>query len=322
MTARRGFVLLSVLWFLAGVTSLALAAMLMARGALSTASNRIALTRAEWRAEECMARTLAAMTTMGRAQREPWTGRVGGLGAVALRETVLNAPSVADCPGTVELEPFGAGVPLASVRESMFARMLRAHGIPAAAADSLTDAFLDWRDADDSARTFGAEHDWYIARGEPAPRNGPLASVDELRSIRGFADWMGEDGNSGLVLMMRADSGRVFLDAAPLAVLGALPGITPLAAAVLEQRRRSGAEPLPELLSIIGIIPEDSRAVLERAFTELADAVTVTAEGWVVRARSSGDQLDPRADRLLVEIEQRLVPDGRRLAVTQRRISP
>lgn len=308
MMARRGFVLLTVLWFLVGVTSLALAAMLLARGALSTASNRIALTRAEWRAEECLARTLAAMTATGRAERRA--------------DDVLNTPSVAECPGTVELEPFGAGVPLASVREPMLLRLLRAHGIPPAVADSLTDAFLDWRDADDSARTFGAEREWYLARGEPAPRNGALASVDELRSVRGFADWMGAEGRGGLAPMLRVDSGRVFLDGAPLAVLAALPGITPQAAAILEQRRRSGGSPLPELLSLVGIIPEDSRPVLERAFNELSDAVTVTPEGWVLRARSSGDQLDPRADRLQVEIEERLVPDGRRLAVVQRRISP
>lgn len=322
MIARRGFVLLTVLWFLAGVTSLALAAMLLARGALLTATNRIALTRAEWRAEDCIARALAAMTAMRRVEHEPLVGRAGPTDALGIREAVLSTPSVAECPGAVELEPFGAGVPLASVREPMFLRALRAHGIPAAVADSLTDAFMDWRDADDSARTFGAERAWYLARGEPAPRNGPLASVDELRFVRGFADWMGEEGRSGLAPMLRADSGRVFLDAAPLAVLAALPGITLQAAAVLEQRRRSGAASLPELLSIMGIIPEDSRSTLERAFTELADAVTVTPEGWVLRARSSGDQLDPRADRLQVEIEERLVPDGRRLAVVQRRISP
>lgn len=304
MSARRGFVLLTVLWFLAGVTSLALAAMLLARGALSTASNRIALVRAEWRAEECIARALAAVAAEGR-----------------VHAAVVGSSLVTDCPGAVELEPFGAGLPLSNVPGTVLARALGAHGIPPAVADSLTDAFLDWRDADDSARTFGAERSWYLARGESAPRNGPLASVDELRSVRGFAIWMGEDGGA-IASMLRADSGRVFLDAAPTAVLAALPGITPQAAAVLEQRRRSGGEPLPELLSLMGIIPEESRRSLEQAFTELGDILTVRPEGWVLRARSSGDPLDARADRLSVEIELRLVPDGRRLAITQRRVSP
>lgn len=304
MSARRGFVLLTVLWFLAGVTSLALAAMLLARGALSTASNRIALVRAEWRAEECIARALAAVAAEGR-----------------VHAAVVGSSLVTDCPGAVELEPFGAGLPLSNVPGSVLARALGAHGIPPAVADSLTDAFLDWRDADDSARTFGAERRWYLSREEPAPRNGPLASVDELRSVRGFAIWMSEDGG-GIASMLRADSGRVFLDAAPAAVLAALPGITPQAVAALEQRRRSGGEPLPELLSLMGIIPEESRRSLEQAFTELGDILTVRPEGWVLRARSSGDPLDARADRLSVEIELRLVPDGRRLAITQRRVSP
>ncbi|MEQ8837101.1 MAG: type II secretion system protein GspK [Lacipirellulaceae bacterium] len=51
----------------------------------------------------------------------------------------------------------------------------------------LADALLDWLDTDDIPREFGAEVDYY-QQLDPAvtPRNGPITSLDELLSIRGF----------------------------------------------------------------------------------------------------------------------------------------
>ena len=49
----------------------------------------------------------------------------------------------------------------------------------------LADAILDWIDADDEPREFGAEIDYYSSLDPPyKPRNGPLTSVDELLMVR------------------------------------------------------------------------------------------------------------------------------------------
>ncbi len=52
--------------------------------------------------------------------------------------------------------------------------------------DEIADSILDWIDADDEPRPFGAEADDYLASGlSYTPRNGPMASIDELLLVRG-----------------------------------------------------------------------------------------------------------------------------------------
>ncbi|ROR03136.1 type II secretion system protein GspK [Desulfosoma caldarium] len=60
-------------------------------------------------------------------------------------------------------------LPLADVRE----------------ADELTDALLDWQDADDMVRLQGAEAPWYLQRGLKPPTNRPFSSLCEIQKVRG-----------------------------------------------------------------------------------------------------------------------------------------
>lgn len=322
MRTRSGFALLSVLWFLTGVMSLAFASMLVARGALATMSNRVALTRAEWRAEDCLARARAAVSIATRGSTDQEPARISDRSANAFRREVLASRLIAECPGTVTVEPVGAGLDLNHAGDAMLRRTLIEFGVPTITTDSLVDALLDWRDEDDSARTLGAERDWYAGRGASGPRNGPLASIEELRQVRGFDDWMGRTPTSGVAGLFTTDSGRVLLDVAAPAVIRALPGLSPAAAAAIEHDRSSRDTRLPELLALASVIPEATRPEFERAFVELSDLVTTASEGWVLSARSSGVPEDPHARRLEVEIELRLVADGPRLAVVRRRVSP
>jgi Type II secretion system (T2SS), protein K len=322
MRTRSGFALLSVLWFLTGVMSLAFASMLVARGALATISNRVALTRAEWRAEDCLARARAAVSIVMRGPTDQGPARIDARSANAFRREVLASPLISECPGAVTIEPFGAGLDLNHVGDAMLRRTLIAFGVPAITSDSLVDALLDWRDEDDSARTLGAERDWYSGRGATGPRNGPLADIEELGQVRGFEEWMGRTPSSGVASLFTTDSGRVLLDVAAAAVIRALPGLSPAAAAAVERDRVSRETRLPELLALGSVIPEPTRPDFERAFAELNDLVTTASEGWVLSARSSGVPEDPHARRLEVEIELRLVADGSRLAVVRRRVSP
>ncbi len=50
----------------------------------------------------------------------------------------------------------------------------------------IVDAILDWLDPDEAPRQFGAEQDYYLGLDPPyAPRNGPIAGLDELLLVRG-----------------------------------------------------------------------------------------------------------------------------------------
>lgn len=322
MRARNGFVLLTVVWFLAGSVALATAAMLVAREHQSTTANRAALIRAEWRAEDCIARARAAMSETLRRPERAGEPSGGELSAIAFREAVLGSRIVQACPGDVDLEPFGMRTDVNTAPAAQIKRSLLAYGIPAALVDSMTDAALDWRDADDVPLPLGAERGWYETMGLRPPRNAPLADATELRFVRGFAEWMQSQDGMGVDALFGVDNVLVHLDAARPEVLRGLPGIGEATVDAIVNDRAHRSRRLRELLTIVGVAPQDARPEIERAFVELSGASTVSTAGWVLRARSSGVTGDPRAPKLVSEMEIRLVPDGTRFAVTRRRIAP
>ena len=110
--------------------------------------------------------------------------------------------------------------------------------ISPAAAGGVVDALLDWRDGDDLVRPQGAENEWYRQAGSPyVPRNAPLNRLDEFRRVRGVNDalWLA-------VAPYVTVDGDLLLDvnAAPEAVLAAVPGIGPADARSLISHRKQG----------------------------------------------------------------------------------
>jgi len=77
--------------------------------------------------------------------------------------------------------------------------------------EEIADCILDWIDDDDDVRDFGAEFDYYDGLGMPgAPRNGPIASLDELLKVKGIDSWLlyGEDANRNGLLDPNEDDGE------------------------------------------------------------------------------------------------------------------
>ena len=75
---------------------------------------------------------------------------------------------------------------------------------------SLTDALLDFVDADDIPRPEGAEQEYYNALPQPYRiANGPLSTVEQLLLVRGFtpAVVLGEDANRNFSLDPNEDDG-------------------------------------------------------------------------------------------------------------------
>jgi hypothetical protein len=76
------------------------------------------------------------------------------------------------------------------------------------------DAILDWLDADDAARTNGAESAYYLALTPSyAPRNGPIGGLDELLLVRGVTPELlyGVDVNrNGMVDVDETPRGEAF----------------------------------------------------------------------------------------------------------------
>jgi general secretion pathway protein K len=106
-----------------------------------------------------------------------------------------------------------------------------------AAAWGVVDALQDWRDADDLVRPQGAERDTYLRAGSPyLPPNAPLSRSDELPRIRGVTEALALA--VAPYITVNGDS-RIDVNAAPEAVLAAVPEIGPAGARILVSRRRN-----------------------------------------------------------------------------------
>ncbi|HUY32908.1 MAG TPA: hypothetical protein VMV69_09015 [Pirellulales bacterium] len=78
----------------------------------------------------------------------------------------------------------------------------------------IADAILDWLDADDDQRPYGAERSYYVGQSPAyAPKNGPFASVEELLLVRGVTPQLlfGADADrNGFIDAQEAADGMTF----------------------------------------------------------------------------------------------------------------
>lgn len=299
---REGFVLLAVLWVLAGGATLGLLLMLTSRDAQGTATNRIALTRARWMAEGCAHRARAAV--------EDATGEetISDSTWARLDRIIIDAPATEPC--RLSVIPVGVTADVNAVSEEQLRSLFAAAGVAASRADSVAAAVADWRDADDVAREGGAERPWYDGAGRGRPRNAPLASVAEIAAVRGI------EGLPEVAALLGVEPGRILLTRAPLAVLATLPGMSPSVLAVVEQRRTAGDSAL-DLPRLAASLPADARDGLLRHTSALTALATASPDAWLIAAEAS-DGSPPVTARL----ELRVVRSGRRLAVMRRRSDP
>lgn len=304
LSGREGFALLSILWILVGVASLALAANLAAREAVASARNRADLAAAAWRAEACLERARAAVAEALHAGRHDppgatvW-GRMDGL--------VHASPLLAGMECEVEMRAAGAALDVNAAGDETLRRLFVALGRSPASADSLAEALADWRDPDEAPRPLGAEAEWYRARGLHPPRNGLLADAREVRLVRGF------DALPGIDTLLSAEPGRVPLTHAPPAVVAALPGLGPEAAGRVAEMRLRGVQ-VTDLAAFTGALSPSARDLALRHFPELVGAAVVEPEAWILRGR--GAVGTPPAVSV---VEVRLVRAGDRAAIVRRR---
>ena len=249
---RRGIALLATLWLLAALSVVTAGALTLARVERGTAINRVALARGRWAAEGCL----------------------------ALVQARFAADSI---PRAIDSTDLGGGLWCRASIEDLGARL----GVNIANAAALTrvvgdsdraSALLDWIDPDDAPRANGAEAEWYRANGQEIPRNGPLASIEELRLIRGF--------DSATVarlspLLSTRGTHRLNVNAAPRRLLVTLPGLDPGAVGVIiEHRDRAG--PFRDLDGLLAILPASLRAPAMARFAELQGSISFTPERVLV----------------------------------------
>ena len=249
---RRGIALLATLWLLAALSVVVAGALTLARLERGTAINRVALARGRWAAEGCLALVQAQFA----------------------RDSIPHAVDSTDLGGGLwcraSIEDIGARLGVDIVNAEALTRVVRDSDRAA--------ALLDWIDPDDAPRANGAEADWYRANGQETPRNGPLASIEELHLIRGF--------DSTTVarlapLLSTRSAHRVNVNVAPRELLVTLPGLDPAAAEVIiEHRERAG--PFRDLDGLLATLPASLRAPAMARYAELQGSLSFTPERVLV----------------------------------------
>lgn len=282
---RRGFALLAVLWVVAILGIVVGSSMRLARVGAGASTNRVTLTRAGWAREACLEILLA---------------RYAAEASVRLLDTV----------------DLGRGTWCRAELEDAGSRLDLNHAVPEAlrtviGSDSLADALLDWRDADDDSRPHGAEAEWYLSVGRRPPRNGPLADVAELRLIRGFGDTV---VGALTPLLTTRGTARLNLNSAPAPLLATLPGVGPEAIDVVSGRRLTGQR-IQGIDQLAGLLSPPAREALLARYQELGPLAVVEPAGFTAVLEGGVEGAAPVARAVLM-----LVPAGSRLAVVRQEV--
>lgn len=126
-------------------------------------------------------------------------------------------------------------------QQAIFLRLLANLDIPAAQANALCDAIIDWIDPDEKPRPNGAETDWYSSHQQTIlPPQAPLLSVDELLAVRGFTPAL-LDRLRPNVSALPQNADGINVNIAPAVVLSAYIDGLPLAEASNLTRARDQA---------------------------------------------------------------------------------
>lgn len=135
------------------------------------------------------------------------------------------AGSFAGRPARVSIQDEAGRIDLNRAPGDILSRLLRAHGMQDEPAQALTDKVLDWREASIGKRLNGAKADDYHDAGlRYGPRDGPFASVEELKLVMGLPPGLFDRIRPALTV--HSQSSSVDPAVAPRAALAALPGMS------------------------------------------------------------------------------------------------
>jgi len=310
LTRPRGVALLMVIWVLMLLSVIVTEFCYTMRTRVNITRNLKDATQAYYVAVAGVNEAIAAVI-----QEQMSPGRNRGANAVDGNESVAwrmnrQMPAV----------PFGGGSYEVTIRNEsgridinragakLWKAVLGGFGLDAQERNVIVDSIMDWRDANDLHRPNGAEDDYYQSLEPPYNcKDGDFDTVDELLLVRGVTPELFYNGLEQLVSVLPDsktedhDFDRININAAPEAMLGRLPGMTPeLVEAVQDFRREADFRSRAHLVNILG---SSVYGKIARYITLDALAYyTISAVGRVEGSRSrQGVEvlivIDPEADK-------------------------
>jgi type II secretory pathway component PulK len=326
---RGGFVLIAVLWLLVALGAVGLHVGLEMRTERLAAANLLDETRAREaafagaeyarsrltaalldRADELRAqaaRSSQRQQQRNRTQSVQQLFRSAGAGEDPWRDPealVLTSMEFGDARFTLRLRDAQAALNLNAANEEMLVNFFsQGLEVDFAQAQRLAQAIVDWRDPDDLPLLNGGEREEYLRAGAPVlPTNRGFGELDELRHVLGMTPEIFEAAIPYLTLR---GSGRINVNAAPLPVLLAIPGMTPAAALEILRLRDAGTFPT-STNQLLQLIPSGAGRTLQAARQQLGnrilfrtDEVEIISDGHV-----EGSAVEARVRVIVVRSEQ------------------
>lgn len=299
---RSGFTMITVLWVMTVASVVGLAGALSGRTTVSAARNRVQAERALWAGLGCARQTQAEID---RLLSSTPTLDESALIWRSLDHRVLPRPESQAWPCEVRFEAAGAKIDVNVATQEMLGTLLRTLGESDTRVAEMTDALLDWRDADEEPLPTGAERPWYEGAKRPPPRNGPIADIRELALVRGFEDL------ERFARVFTTEPGRVSLAHAPATVLSAIPGITRETADMIAGLAEEG-NPVLDVSSVAGRVSSQSASELMSRYPEIARLTAGSPDAWILEVRARNGE-----PPTTVVLRWRLIRTGRRCSVVR-----
>lgn len=242
MKNRRGVALLAALWLVVAIAAVALQFSLEARE-----RRTIGILTSERGMQRGLALGALALTQarLDEALRVAPSGNNANVARLRASDPWLDVDSmysgtvmVDSIPVDIVARDLGEKLNINSVSENdirtFFSYLLNDFS----KATQLSQAILDWRDADSIPRPSGAERDAYIKAGMLVmPTNTAFREVSDLRDVMGMTPEIYAQASPYLTTR---GSGQVNLNTAPVPVLRALPGMTDATLNTILQMRSQG----------------------------------------------------------------------------------
>ena len=310
---RKGFALITLLWVLAAASIILLRATQQGRDTFNSARNRATLERANWRAEACLEvlRSLADHELASADAHAPLNAQWVVLGD-KLQAKLDSAQRTPWWPGcVVRITANGSRLDVNHAPEAALVSLF--HAALGTNRQDLADALLDWRDADDTPRSEGAERSWYIGMRRIPPSNGTIDDISQLRYIRGFED---STFRAFVMELLGTDEGAVSVNNASAEVLQTIPGFTEEGARFVTDARGRG-HLFADLNDVLGRLPRTAAESLLAHFPDAAATTTFQPMAWTftIVARAGSPALP-------TTLEARVTRSGNRAAIVRRRNWP
>lgn len=242
MKARRGVALLAALWLVVAIAAIALQFSIE-----SHERRNIGILASERGIQRAAAMGALAMlqAQMDQALRGAPTGSNPVIAMLSSSDPWNSAD--ARFSGPVFVDSMSVDVQVRDLGEKLNINRMNENQIQTFFSFLLTDfetstrlsqAILDWRDADSIPRPSGAERDDYIKAERLAlPTNAPFREIEELQDVMGMTPEIYE---KALPYLTTHGTASVNLNTAPVPVLRALPGMTDATLNMILQLRSQG----------------------------------------------------------------------------------